>query len=168
MFLMSGAAKYLDVLERTLYNAALSGISMQGDRFFYPNPLESNGQHQRQKWFGVACCPGNITRFSTDPAGVAVSYFPTVLFGDCPLLPLADVTCTPPSGSTFPVGTTTVTATATDGCGQSAQCSFTVTVNPPPTPGIWITLPKATKPMKIRMSVIRKCARLGKARNRHR
>jgi len=63
MFLHHGEAKYYDVLERTLYNALLSGVSLSGDRFFYPNRLESNGQHQRQEWFGCACCPSNITRF---------------------------------------------------------------------------------------------------------
>ncbi len=63
MFLMHGDAKYIDVLERTLYNAALSGISMQGDRFFYPNPLESTGGHERSPWFGCACCPSNVARF---------------------------------------------------------------------------------------------------------
>ena len=50
-------------MERTLYNGLISGVSLKGDTFFYPNPLESNGQHARQEWFGVACCPGNITRF---------------------------------------------------------------------------------------------------------
>ena len=63
MFLMRGDAKYMDVLERTLYNAALSGISMEGDRFFYPNVLESNGQHERSPWFDCACCPSNVARF---------------------------------------------------------------------------------------------------------
>ncbi len=63
MFLLSGNAQYIDVLERTLYNALLSGVSLTGDLFFYPNPLESNGDHHRKKWFGCACCPSNISRF---------------------------------------------------------------------------------------------------------
>lgn len=63
MFLLKGDAKYYDVLERTMYNSLLSGISLSGDRFFYPNPLASHGQHQRQEWFGCACCPANLTRF---------------------------------------------------------------------------------------------------------
>jgi DUF1680 family protein len=63
MFLHSGEVKYYDVLERTLYNGLLSGVGLSGDLFFYPNPLESNGQHQRQEWFGCACCPSNISRF---------------------------------------------------------------------------------------------------------
>src|SRR5262245_64453360 len=62
-FLLHGNAKYIDIMERTLYNGLISGVSLKGDTFFYPNPLESNGQHARQEWFGVACCPGNITRF---------------------------------------------------------------------------------------------------------
>jgi len=63
MFLATGDSKYMDVCERSLYNGVLSGVSLSGDRFFYDNPLESNGQHERQPWFGCACCPGNITRF---------------------------------------------------------------------------------------------------------
>ena len=63
LFLLHGDAKYIDVMERTLYNGLLSGVSLDGKSFFYPNPLESAGQHQRSPWFGVACCPGNITRF---------------------------------------------------------------------------------------------------------
>jgi len=63
MFLLEGDSKYYDVLERTLYNALLSGISLSADHFFYPNPLESRGQHTRSEWFGCACCPSNICRF---------------------------------------------------------------------------------------------------------
>lgn len=63
MFLATGDVKYVDVYERALYNNVLSGVSLSGDRFFYDNPLESMGQHERQPWFGCACCPGNITRF---------------------------------------------------------------------------------------------------------
>src|SRR6185503_11077384 len=63
MFLLHADARYVDVLERTLYNGLLSGVSLDGKSFFYPNPLESIGQHKRSPWFGVACCPGNITRF---------------------------------------------------------------------------------------------------------
>ena len=63
LFLLHGESKYYDVLERTLYNGLISGVSLQGDGFFYPNPLESMGQHQRQPWFGCACCPSNICRF---------------------------------------------------------------------------------------------------------
>lgn len=63
MFLLHGDSKYYDVLERTLYNGLISGVSLDGGGFFYPNPLESIGQHQRQPWFGCACCPSNICRF---------------------------------------------------------------------------------------------------------
>ncbi|MDR3188444.1 MAG: glycoside hydrolase family 127 protein [Prevotellaceae bacterium] len=63
LFLLHGDAKYYDVLERTLYNGLISGVSLTGDGFFYPNPLESIGQHQRQAWFGCACCPSNVCRF---------------------------------------------------------------------------------------------------------
>lgn len=63
MFLATGEAKYMDVLERALYNGVISGVSLNGDKFFYDNPLESMGEHERQRWFGCACCPGNVTRF---------------------------------------------------------------------------------------------------------
>jgi uncharacterized protein len=63
MFLLTGQSKYYDVLERVLYNALLSGVSISGNRFFYPNPLASIGQHARSEWFACACCPPNIMRF---------------------------------------------------------------------------------------------------------
>jgi uncharacterized protein len=63
LFLLHGQSKYIDILEKTLYNSMLSGVSYSADRFFYPNPLESNGQHNRQAWFGCACCPSNVARF---------------------------------------------------------------------------------------------------------
>ncbi len=69
LFLLEGDAKYLDVMERTLYNGLAAGVSLDGRTYFYPNPLESNGQHARQEWFGVACCPGNITRFMPSVPG---------------------------------------------------------------------------------------------------
>lgn len=69
MFLMTGDAKYMDVFERSLYNGVLSGVSLSGDRFFYPNPLEydgkaanNHGHAGRAPWFGCACCPPNILR----------------------------------------------------------------------------------------------------------
>jgi uncharacterized protein len=59
---LTGDGMYMDVLERSLYNAALDGLSLTGDRFFYGNPLASRGQHYRREWFGTACCPANIAR----------------------------------------------------------------------------------------------------------
>jgi DUF1680 family protein len=63
LFLLHGESKYIDVMERVLYNGLLSGVSLSGDRFFYQNPLESAGRYQRSPWFEVACCPPNMTRF---------------------------------------------------------------------------------------------------------
>lgn len=63
LFLLHGESKYYDALERSLYNGVISGISIDGGKFFYPNPLQSMGQHQRQPWFGCACCPSNAARF---------------------------------------------------------------------------------------------------------
>ena len=62
MNMLSGDARYVDVLERSLYNGALDGLSLSGDRFFYGNPLASTGNHKRREWFGTACCPSNIAR----------------------------------------------------------------------------------------------------------
>ena len=69
MFLAHGDAKYLDALERVIYNGFLSGISLKGDRFFYSNRLESFHGAERSPWFECACCPGNVTRFIPSIAG---------------------------------------------------------------------------------------------------
>ena len=78
MFLMTGEAKYMDVFERTLYNGFLSGVSLSGDRFFYPNPLEYDGKEVnnhghagRAPWFGCACCPPNVLRTMASLGGYA-------------------------------------------------------------------------------------------------
>lgn len=71
MFLLKGESRYVDCLERTLYNGVISGMSVDGGRFFYPNPLASDGRYAfnadnnttRQPWFGCACCPSNLSRF---------------------------------------------------------------------------------------------------------
>lgn len=63
LFLLHGDAKYFDVLERTLYNGLISGVSLDGGSFFYPNPLSSNGKYSRKPWFGCACYPSNVSRF---------------------------------------------------------------------------------------------------------
>ncbi|KQX14412.1 glycoside hydrolase family 127 protein [Flavobacterium sp. Root420] len=70
LFLLTGESKYYDIIERTLYNGLLAGISLTGDKFFYPNPLESDGQYTfnhgsctRQSWFECSCCPTNLIRF---------------------------------------------------------------------------------------------------------
>jgi DUF1680 family protein len=72
LFLLHADAKYIDVMERTLYNGLISGVSLEGTTFFYQNPLEATGlatKDQRSPWFGVACCPGNITRFLASVPG---------------------------------------------------------------------------------------------------
>lgn len=70
LFLLHGHSRYIDVLEKTLYNGLISGVSLEGDRFFYPNPLKSDGKYDfnmgaatRQPWFSCACCPVNVCRF---------------------------------------------------------------------------------------------------------
>jgi hypothetical protein len=71
LFMLHGDSKYIDCLERTLYNGVISGMSIDGGRFFYPNPLSADGIYKfnadgtttRQPWFGCACCPSNLSRF---------------------------------------------------------------------------------------------------------
>ena len=63
MFLLHGDAKYIDILELAAYNGIISGVSLGGDEFFYPNPLASKGGYARSKWFGCSCCPVNVVRF---------------------------------------------------------------------------------------------------------
>jgi DUF1680 family protein len=78
MFLLTGEARYIDVMERTMYNGILSGVSLDGRAFFYGNPLESDGKFRfnqgqigRAPFFGTACCPGNISRFLPSVPGYA-------------------------------------------------------------------------------------------------
>ncbi|QOI98176.1 MAG: glycoside hydrolase family 127 protein [Flammeovirgaceae bacterium] len=81
---LTGDAKFIDVLERSLYNGALAGLSLSGDRFFYGNPLASFGTHARREWFGTACCPSNIARltasvgdyiYATSSSGLWINLF---------------------------------------------------------------------------------------------
>lgn len=81
MFLSDGDAKYLDIAEVSLFNNALAGISLSGDRFFYVNPLEADGEMRfnngtagRAEWFGCACCPPNISRLILQSSGYMYSH----------------------------------------------------------------------------------------------
>ncbi|RPI26564.1 MAG: glycoside hydrolase family 127 protein [Acidobacteria bacterium] len=78
--LLHGDAKYSDVVERSLYNGTLSGVSQDGTRFFYVNPLESRGTHHRQPWFGCACCPPNVARTVAALGGYAYAVSDTALW----------------------------------------------------------------------------------------
>jgi len=87
LFLLTGEAAYLDVMERVMYNGVLAGVSLDGTLFFYPNPLESDGRYKfnkgragRAPWFGVACCPGNISRFLPSVPGYVYATRDDVLY----------------------------------------------------------------------------------------
>jgi len=87
LFLLHKDAKYIDVFERVLYNSLISGVSMKGDRFFYPNVLESDGQFKfnkgsatRQPWFDCSCCPTNIARFLPSVPGFVYAQENNVLY----------------------------------------------------------------------------------------
>ncbi|ABW01801.1 glycoside hydrolase family 127 protein [Caldivirga maquilingensis] len=73
MLLATGDAKYADIMELALYNAALAGISLDGKSYFYVNPLANRGWHRRQPWFDVACCPPNIARLIASLPGYIYS-----------------------------------------------------------------------------------------------
>ena len=69
MFLATGEAKYVDLMELVLYNGLLSGLSIDGKNYFYVNPLEDRGKHRRKSWYDCACCPPNIARTLTSFPG---------------------------------------------------------------------------------------------------
>ena len=86
MFRLTGEGKYIDLLEKTLYNAFLSGISLDGSHFFYPNPLEAWGRKVRPDWYACACCPPNVARlipmvprffYSTDNDRIRINLYAT-------------------------------------------------------------------------------------------
>ncbi len=80
MFCLHGDSKYIDVLERTLYNGMISGISLDGMKFFYPNPLESKGEYKRSEWFDCSCCPSNDVRFLASLPGYVYAQKDNSLF----------------------------------------------------------------------------------------
>jgi DUF1680 family protein len=69
--LLHADGKYADVVERAMYNGLVSGVSLDGQKFFYVNPLASKGRHHRQAWFGCACCPTNVVRYLPTVGGYA-------------------------------------------------------------------------------------------------
>jgi hypothetical protein len=77
--LLYADAKYADVMERSLYNGVLAGVSLDGNKFFYVNPLESRGTHHRAPWFGCACCPPNVARTLASLGGYAYAVGPDSL-----------------------------------------------------------------------------------------
>jgi len=88
MFLLHGDSKYIDVLERSLYNGVISGVGLDGKTFFYPNPLECDlhykfnqgGSLDRQPWFDCSCCPTNICRFLPSVPGYIYAQAPGSLY----------------------------------------------------------------------------------------
>jgi DUF1680 family protein len=78
--LLYGDARFADVYERSLYNGVLAGVSLDGTRFFYVNPLASAGGHHRSPWFGCACCPPNVARTVAAVGGYAYATSPDALW----------------------------------------------------------------------------------------
>ena len=77
MLLITGEAKYADLIETTLYNAMLPGISLSGDLYFYQNPLADDGTHRREPWFDCACCPPNLARTLASIGGYVATTSPS-------------------------------------------------------------------------------------------
>lgn len=84
MLALGGEARFADALETALYNGVLSGLSLDGQTYFYQNPLADSGRHRRREWFGCACCPPNIARllaslpgyfYSTSDEGIWVHLY---------------------------------------------------------------------------------------------
>ncbi len=92
MFLLHGDSKYVDILERTLYNGLLSGVSLSGNRFFYPNPLASMSQYQRSAWLSCACCISNMTRFLPSVPGYVYAHEGNDLYVNLFMSNSADIT----------------------------------------------------------------------------
>ena len=112
MFLLTGDARYMDVFERTAYNGCISGVSLSGDRFFYPNPLVYDGQSKNNKgyagrapWFGCACCPPNLMRLLASLTGYFYAVQGDSVYANCYAESTARVTV---------AGTTTEIVQATD------------------------------------------------------
>jgi uncharacterized protein len=81
MFLLNGDGKYMDMLERIIYNGFLAGVGLDGKSFFYTNPMETNirdgkptNESKRASWFECSCCPTNITRFLPSIQGYAYAH----------------------------------------------------------------------------------------------
>jgi DUF1680 family protein len=106
MAMLHGAegARYMDVVERGLYNGVVSGVSLDGRRFFYVNPLGSRGNHHRQDWFACACCPPNILRLVEQVGGMVYATGPDALYVN--LYAASKATASLPSAAGAPVPVT--------------------------------------------------------------
>jgi len=99
LFNLTGNVKYYDLLERTMYNGVIAGISLKGTEFFYPNPMESDGVYKfnmgactRSGWFDCSCCPTNLIRFIPAIPGLIYAQENDTLFVNLYMSNTADVT----------------------------------------------------------------------------
>ncbi len=92
MFLLHGDGKYVDLVERVLYNGVLAGVSLAGNTFFYQNPLESNGRAQRTPYFEVACCPANLARMIEQVPGLVFAQTSDTIYANLYVGSRANVT----------------------------------------------------------------------------
>jgi hypothetical protein len=138
MFLLHGDSKYIDVLERVLYNGFLAGISMEGNTFFYPNPLSSNAEYRfnkgavgRQGWFDCSCCPVNIVRFLPALAGMIYAHKADNLY----------VNLFIPGKGTIPLPEGDVEITQQTRYPRDAKVEFTLTSDSPQTFTLRLRIP---------------------------
>jgi len=111
MLLLTGEARYADLIETTLYNAMLPGLSLEGDTYYYQNPLSDDGTHRRRPWFDCACCPPNLARTLASIGG----YLATVRDNELALHLYADAEIDAPLPSGDRVRLTVNTAYPWDG-----------------------------------------------------
>lgn len=131
LFLLTGDVQYADLLEHTFYNAVLPGLSFSGDEYYYQNPLENDGTHRRQKWFGCACCPPNVARLLAQLPG----YF------------YATDTTNSIFAALYADGTATITLP------EAGEVTLTTRTGYPFDGGITITVEKASAPFTLNLRV---------------
>jgi len=105
--LLHADARFADVLEQVMYNGLLSGVALEGDLFFYVNPLASRGNHHRQPWFGCACCPSNVMRFLPSVGGYVYAHSEDAVYVNLYVtstgtVPLKDTTVTVRQETNYP------------------------------------------------------------------
>ncbi|HPD14395.1 MAG TPA: glycoside hydrolase family 127 protein [Planctomycetota bacterium] len=139
MLQIEADAKYADVMEQALYNGVISGVNLAGTKFFYVNPLASNGGHHRQEWFGCACCPPNLARLVASLGSYVYSAAPDSLYVH---LYVAGSATTPlPKVSIPSGGCATVTLTQETGYPWNGDVRLTVSVAQPSEFDLFLRIP---------------------------
>ena len=126
MFQAHQDAKYIDVLERVLYNGFADGVSLKGDRFFYQNPLRSFGNYERFEWIDVPCCPPNVVRLMASLGATSMRSRPIRFMSTSSLAAM--------QRSAFPVGTSSPFNRRLDIHGKERSASASIPSGPNDSP----------------------------------